>query len=51
MDLFHFADTPEEAFEILRENLVRYHLEPQLQAPKRRRNGKDEGPEIAKTLP
>ena len=51
MDLFHFADTPEEAFEILRENLQRYHLEPQQQVPKRRRNGKDEGPEIAKTLP
>jgi hypothetical protein len=51
MDLFHFADTPEEAFEILRDNLERYHLEAQQQTPKRRRNGKDEGPEIAKTLP
>jgi uncharacterized protein (TIGR00730 family) len=50
MDLFHFADTPDEAFEILRDNLVRYHLEPQQQM-QRRRNGKDEGPEIAKTLP
>jgi hypothetical protein len=50
MDLFHFADTPEEAFTILRDNLIRYHLEPQQQV-KARRNGKDEGPEIAKTLP
>ena len=50
MDLFHFADSPEEAFEILRDNLVRYHLEAQQQT-QRRRGGKDEGPEIAKTLP
>jgi hypothetical protein len=50
MDLFHFADTPQEGFEILRENLVRYHLEPQ-QYMKSKRTGKDEGPEIAKTLP
>jgi uncharacterized protein (TIGR00730 family) len=50
MDLFHFADTPDEAFDLLRENLTRYHLEPQQQV-KHRRNGKDDGPEIAKTLP
>lgn len=45
MDLFHFADTPEEGFAILKENLTRYHLE----APQARR-GPSEGPEIAKTL-
>jgi uncharacterized protein (TIGR00730 family) len=50
MDLFHFADTPDEAFQILRDNLARYHLEPQQQV-KSKRNGKEEGPEIAKTLP
>jgi len=44
LDLFHFADTPEEGLQILKENLTRYHLE----APQRSRNG--EGPEIAKTL-
>ncbi|HUR36211.1 MAG TPA: TIGR00730 family Rossman fold protein [Terriglobales bacterium] len=46
LDLFHFADTPEEGFAILKENLIRHHLEaPQV----RRRDGAD-GPEIAKTL-
>ena len=47
MDLFHFADTPEEGFEILRDNLTRNHLE-QVQV---KRDSKEEGPEIAKTLP
>jgi len=47
LSLFHFADTPEEGFEILRENLTRYHLE----APQAQRVRHDEGPEIAKTLP
>jgi uncharacterized protein (TIGR00730 family) len=50
MDLFHFADTPEEAFEILRDNLMHYHLEAQQQT-QRRRGGRSDGPEIAKTLP
>ena len=45
LDLFHFADTPEEGFAILKENLTRHHLE----APQVRR-GAGEGPEIAKTL-
>jgi hypothetical protein len=52
LNLFHYADTPKEGFEILKEHLTRYHLEPQQQQrPRRRTNGKDEGPEIAKTLP
>jgi uncharacterized protein (TIGR00730 family) len=29
LDLFEFADTPEQAFELLRENLTRYHLQPE----------------------
>lgn len=49
LDLFHFADTPEEAFEILKTNLTCHYLEPQ--APvKKGKGGKEEGPEIAKTL-
>ena len=50
MDLFHFADTPEEGFELLREELTKNHLEAP-QAKKIAANGKDEGPEITKTLP
>jgi len=47
LDLFFFADTPEDAFEILKENLTKHHLE-----DSRERKPKDEGgPEIAKTLP
>ncbi|HEY6251450.1 MAG TPA: TIGR00730 family Rossman fold protein [Candidatus Angelobacter sp.] len=44
--LFTFCDTPEEAFESLKEGLTRYHLDPR--APK---VSAEEGPEIAKTLP
>jgi len=40
-DLFRMADTPEEAFEILRRGLTKFHLQP----PQPRR-----APEIAKTL-
>jgi uncharacterized protein (TIGR00730 family) len=47
LDLFQFVDTPEEGFEALKSGLIKYHLEP-AQAQKR---NKDEGPEIAKTLP
>ncbi len=44
--LFTFADTPEEAFEALKDGLTRYHLQPQPKA-----SAAEEGPEIAKTLP
>jgi uncharacterized protein (TIGR00730 family) len=40
------VDTPEEAFEVLKEGLTRYHLQPQGAKP-----APEEGPEIAKTLP
>ena len=43
LDLFHWANTPEEAFEILRNDLERYHLEPA--------NHREKQPEIAKTRP
>ena len=45
--LFQFADTPEEAFECLKEGLIKYHLQPQAKHPA----SDPEGPEIAKTLP
>jgi uncharacterized protein (TIGR00730 family) len=43
LDLFHFADTPEDAFSHLREELTRYHLLPRPMGEK--------GPDIAKTRP
>jgi uncharacterized protein (TIGR00730 family) len=45
LELFSFADTPEEAFHQLKEGLTRYHLPPQAKPVV------EEGPEIAKTLP
>jgi uncharacterized protein (TIGR00730 family) len=45
LNLFSFADSPEEAFESLKEGITRYHLQPQAKPIP------DEGPEIAKTLP
>jgi uncharacterized protein (TIGR00730 family) len=42
---FTIVDTPEEAFEVLKEGLTKYHLQPQP------RPAVEEGPEIAKTLP
>jgi hypothetical protein len=44
MNGFTTVDTPEEAFEVLKEGLTKFHLQPAKQ-------GADEGPEIAKTLP
>jgi len=44
VNLFRYVNTPEEAFDILKENLTRDHL--QAQPPARRRQ-----PEIAKTRP
>jgi len=43
---FTMVDTPEEAFEVLKEGLTKFHLQPQPT-----KQGADEGPEIAKTLP
>jgi hypothetical protein len=45
MDLFRFADTPEEALQILKEDLTRYYLEPE----KGLRYAIEEGPEIARS--
>jgi uncharacterized protein (TIGR00730 family) len=48
LDLFKFADTPEEAFDLLRDNLTRYHLQPESGHP----YTEDEAalaPEIART--
>ena len=46
VNAFTMVDTPEEAFEVLKDGLTRFHLQPQ---PARAVS--DEGPEIAKTLP
>jgi uncharacterized protein (TIGR00730 family) len=59
VDLFQFADTPEQAFELLRQGLTTHHLEPE--ANQKRRQTDTEtipsfnpedllGPEFAKTL-
>jgi uncharacterized protein (TIGR00730 family) len=48
LKLFSFADSPEEAFDYLKEGLTRYHLQPQAKQPAA---VVEEGPEIAKTLP
>src|SRR5690348_8210963 len=44
--LFSFCDSPEEAFECLKDGLTKYHLQ-----PPPARLVPEEGPEIAKTLP
>jgi uncharacterized protein (TIGR00730 family) len=44
--LFSFCDSPEEAFECLKDGLTKYHLQPPPARPV-----PEEGPEIAKTLP
>lgn len=46
VNAFTFADTPEEAFEVLKDGLTRFHLQQQPARP-----APEEGPEIAKTLP
>ena len=43
LDLFHWANTPEEAFQCLREDLTAHHLDPQVT--------RDKAPDIAKTRP
>jgi uncharacterized protein (TIGR00730 family) len=43
--LFSFADSPSEAFQILKDGLTYYHLQPPAKPVP------EEGPEIAKTLP
>lgn len=47
LELFKFANSPEEGFEYLKEGLTQYHLVPQQQKPK----GEAATPEIAKTRP
>jgi uncharacterized protein (TIGR00730 family) len=46
LKLFNFVDSPKEAFEILKDGLTRYHLDPNAA-----KAAAEEGPEIAKTLP
>jgi uncharacterized protein (TIGR00730 family) len=45
MNLFCFADTPEDALVILKEGLTKYYLEPEARLPR----VAEEGPEIAKS--
>jgi uncharacterized protein (TIGR00730 family) len=51
IDLFQFADTPEEAFELLKQGLITHHLEPETKrAPVPAFSPEDLlGPEFAKT--
>jgi hypothetical protein len=55
LDLFHFADTPEEAFTLLKQGLTTNHLEPesrratQTDTTKAQEAGGDLVPDIAKT--
>lgn len=46
VNAFTMVDSPEEAFEVLKDGLTRFHLQPQATRP-----AQEEGPEIAKTLP
>ena len=48
VNAFTMVDTPEEAFEVLKEGLTKYHLQPQ---PAKQAAVSEDGPEIAKTLP
>ena len=47
LKLFCVCDSPQDAFDTLKEGLTRYHLQPQTAKPV----AAEEGPEIAKTLP
>ncbi len=47
LNLFKFVDTPEDAFEFLREGLTQYHLG----GPPTKQKGQEVLPEIAKTRP
>jgi uncharacterized protein (TIGR00730 family) len=55
LDLFHFADTPEEAFTLLKQGLTTNHLEPESRraipndTAKPQDAGVDQAPDIAKT--
>jgi len=48
-DLYRFVDSPEEAFNTLREGLTKYHL--QRPSPQAEARAEQEGPEIAVTQP
>jgi len=43
-DLFQFADTPDQAFDLLKAGLIQYHLDPEAAQAEQ-----DEAPEIART--
>lgn len=51
LDLFRIADTPQEAFDFLKADLIRYHLEPEAQRAKPHSMEEDQllNPEIAQT--
>ncbi len=60
LDLFKFADTPEDAFAIIKEGLTRNHLAPEMERPRTEGPIPDEpeasaqellGPDIAQTRP
>jgi len=50
-ELFCYVDTPEEGFELLKQGLIKYHLQPQHIPAPEKEDAKDHGetPEIAKT--
>jgi hypothetical protein len=51
VDLFRFADTPEEAFELLKEGLVTHHLDPEARREVKPPTPEELlGPEFARTL-
>jgi len=51
IDLFHFADTPEEAFALLKDGLIAHHLDPEAQRQSKPPTPEELlGPEFARTL-